>query len=139
MAQPCGMGPARMTRPGLKQLTIMASASPTAVAERTMRVTHSVSPAATPATTSLIVRSPADPRRSRRNGLIPSAPARRASRRTAHPPATASRQPVRPHRHTTASEPETRTCPMSPAAPSAPQCSAPWDMSPAPMPVPTWT
>ena len=66
----------------------------------------------------------------------PPATAASASRTSAQPPATASRQPILPHRHT-ASDPATRTCPMSPAAPFAPRWMRPCESSPAPMPEPT--
>ena len=49
--------------------------------------------------------------------------------------ATASMQPTLPQTHRTSGPPRTRTCPMSPAAPSAPWCSSPAPViRPPPMP-----
>ena len=54
--------------------------------------------------------------------------------------ATASMQPTFPHTHGSSGPPRTRTCPMSPAAPSAPWCSTPSRViRPPPIPVPTFT
>ena len=54
----------------------------------------------------------------------------------AAPPATASRHPALPQRHSTSSAAATWMWPMSPAAPCAPRWMAPSTMRPQPMPVP---
>ena len=102
--------------PGLSRLTVEASTCPMRRPASRTAWMASRPPALTSATTAWV-----------------SAASSRCAK--ARPPATDSRHPVLPQRHTIPSAAATWTCPMSPAAP-APRWSLPPRISPDPIPFP---
>ncbi len=132
----CATPPPITISDGLKKFTTLASIWPTSRPASVSSSSATGSPNAAARATSSALTVPRSSSAAARRLLRPPTAAASPWIPSAYPPASASRQPTLPHRHTTDRSSTTWMCPTSPADPWAPRWSRPSEMIPAPIPVP---